>query len=278
MLKEMQYRQGRATHRIIHWESTFDSERRSTNSMPFHQVHGNLAAMNSGEPDKSYRVITTRLAIELLAAHGNSGELLFPIATDGLIAFETPGRTLGPEIVYSCGRSQMAYKLLTGKYAGQEAALLSFGLSQKDFHESGRNETTILIPDSRLIPVYDFPRESGRCSRDKILRGPKGEISAEDKSATVYLRRAAGCYIGSIAMDGEPGLIRADLRPWDELCVVGTVEDIFRLTGRGMSQAEIEALIREAGEDLAELSKTVRKGLFPSLRRLVAALSRNGDE
>jgi hypothetical protein len=273
MLMQMQYKaRDRKKHTIVHWEGDFGNGRVSTNSLPFHGIYRHLDTLNGTERNKSYRVIPTHLAIEMLELHWNDGKLLFPFATDGLIAFEEPGKPLGPQVEFS-GKGSRRMILPTGKYRGQDAALLSFGLSSGDFQESGK-DTLIMIPDSRLIPVYDFPKASCKCTRERVLRGPKGEVRDADREAEIEFRRHEGCYVGNIAMeDSVRGrLIRADFRPWDEFVVTLAMEDVVAVTFRGMPRAELSALIEAANAELGGLYGTVRRGRLAALRKLVAAL------
>ncbi|MBU0527540.1 hypothetical protein KKE92_03610 [Candidatus Micrarchaeota archaeon] len=168
---------------------------RGRNSTGIFNVHTTVEAFNALH-GTNLRVVPHDVADVAL----NVGETwrslasCFGFVVDASIAYEKPGTKLGEEIVFSL-EDEPRVVLATGKYEGEEdIALVTLGLSAKDFKKDG-NSVVLDISDDRLIPVPNFPSNSGWYMPHNRTGIPHGREVGESRDAR-YLNKWNRSYVG----------------------------------------------------------------------------------
>ncbi len=174
---------------------------RGRNSTGIFDTHATVESFNAAH-GTALRVVPPDVADVALNA-GESWRSLAPcfsFAVDASIAYEKPGTRLGEEIVCSlAGEPRVA--LATGKYAGEKnIALAAIGLSAKDFRKEG-NGIVLDISDDRLIPIPDFPAQSGWYTPHDLTGVPHGKEVEEGPAARYLQRWGNSSYAGLLVRE-----------------------------------------------------------------------------
>ncbi len=143
-----------------------------------------------------------------------------PFATGAIIAYGRPGARLGKEIVY---RDPDGAELIlpTREYAGESMlALVALEVTARDLRREGKGA---VLDVGRLIPVTDFPAESGWHLPHQATTVPHGREARGPSSR--FLSRTKAPYVGPIsrglAFDGSSrDFVLADFGAYYKLGIV----------------------------------------------------------
>ena len=154
------------------------------------------------ESGTSLRIIRPQIVDALIA----NGHWQFFVGcgyflTDSLIAYESPGRKLGQEIVFSSDGRRIIVP--TGPFMGQaDIALASFGLSPDYFRDDG---TDVVVSAPSMLALPRFPQKNGwyRCGPVYMLpEGDEMKSLSDAKGEPVrYLWRSNGAFVGPIVRE-----------------------------------------------------------------------------
>ncbi len=133
---------------------------------------------------------------------GETWRSLPAYAVDASIAYEKPGKRLGKEVVFSADGNPRVV-LATGKYKGEkDVALVALGVSSADFKKD-RNSLTLVIPESRLIVVPNFPGPDGWYMSHAETGVPAGNEVAQSSDARYLWRLNDSSYVGLLVLGGD---------------------------------------------------------------------------
>jgi hypothetical protein len=237
--------------------------------LPFHEIYPEIDRLNE-RYERDFKLISPHFADPMMKEGWSRLSDLLPLATDSVVGYERTNQPLGSEIAFS-GHGTPRLVLPTGIYKGENGiALAVIGLSTKDFRKDG-SDVFFDISEERIIPVPDFPAESGEYLKHPQTTIPHGK--QVDRNESLCLRRGEGPYVGSIAYGGYRSDIRLDLRPWDPLVVaVSGAEERAFLTAIGITPEEMPGLLSGAKNELQGLSAILKPSLISSLDRVIASL------
>ena len=161
------------------------------------EAHRLIAAINA-KFGTNIRLIRPGVADFLFNKTSNWKEVEegFPSPTHADIAYEKLGNPLGAEIIYA-PEDEPRLIVPTGKYKGEkDIALVLMNLTINDFKLDG-NDLLIDVPDSRIVPVRDFPRKNGWHMPHAETTVPHGDMVEYSVDAR-YLRRLDFSYAGAL--------------------------------------------------------------------------------
>ena|GEM_PF-1462963 len=220
-----------------------------------------------------------------------------PSPTDVYIGYEKPGRKLKAKIVFA-PKDEPRLIVPTGQYKGEKnIALVLMNLTIDDFKADGK-DTWIDMPDSRIVPVYDFPPLSPIGSwymPHAKTTVPHGKEVKYSKDARV-LWRDDSSYVGPLVFGvgdlyGGRKLVYACWWPSDDLGGLvevpkGDVAKIEALAPKallkrktiveipGISVAELKGLLGRFTQDLEKLGGVAKKQLLTAGEKIEDALRR----
>jgi hypothetical protein len=165
--------------------------------MRFSRIHPFLEELNDRmgtsfklvEPRFAHRAFQDLLACKMFASRD-------PIVLDGIIGYEKGKNKLRDKIVFAAGDQRVIMQ--TGKYAGESRiALSAVRLTSSDL-EVGEKEILVAIPESRIIPIENFPPEPDWHLLHSETKIPHGKQDRSSEFAK-YLDRVVGPYVGPFA-------------------------------------------------------------------------------
>ncbi len=222
---------------------------RSTRSTGLFNVHPLVERFNS-RYRTHLKVVSPQVADAALAAGVLSERPEFLV--DVSIAYEKHGAKLGKEVVFA-PRGAPKVVLATGKYQGENrAALATLGLSTADvaYTIEGKQRTLkemlqrdgterllktslrtvseiqLLIPDTRLVIVLDFPGQDGWYALHTETWVPHGTKVASYSVAACLFHRLNGSYVGIVARYGRSILAYHRASHWFQVVAEVPAEDI----------------------------------------------------
>ena len=175
-------------------------------SLPLLDIHAELKKFNERQGTR-LTLITPQVAEAVL--NDGTGNWIFlkpaaPFPTSVMVAYERPGQPFGSEVIFNEGDGR-GVVVPTGSYKGaKNIALLLQGVTADDFRECGR-ETIVEVPESRIMPIEDFPTESCwlRIKSGILIHtgAPADQKEAREIMEREIKRVTDSAYVGSLIRD-----------------------------------------------------------------------------
>ncbi|MBI4399623.1 hypothetical protein HY570_02640 [Candidatus Micrarchaeota archaeon] len=125
----------------------------------------------------------------------------FPV--NMVIAYEQPGKPIGPEIVFAFEKHPTVTLSVPEDHQGKiDIALCVINLTATDFVQEGGN-VRLAVPKERLILVQAFPKDDGSYPVDPAILIPHGQQVADSLEARRLCRAAGISYVGPVTRGFE---------------------------------------------------------------------------